>query len=289
LIETSGAAAQQHEVLVALQISERRAGKAIKQASGGWDTLRRRGGRRIRRQERVDEGACAVLNRELDALAARLQAAEVRVLGKLPPEAIARHVRLAYDPGSRVARRALENARGEDGVEPDNAWPRGIEERFSWLRTDSGCHATLHVSEWPRMRVGAAFLAPLLLETRAERTVAVTMQVLGGARAAREVRSAQTAAYGDQRMRERLGFRTTVRDEREHAVAERVEEELADGHASVRFAGYVTVTAPTEEDLERAVQEVEQQAAQAKLELTRLVGQQAAARTYTLPLCRGVS
>ena len=160
------------------------------------------------------------------------------------PESIARHMRLAYDPGSRVARRALENARGEDGVEPENAWPRGCEERFSWLRTDSACHATLHVSEWPRMRVGAAFLAPLLLQTRAERTVAVTMQVLGGARAAREVRSAQTAAYGDQRMRERLGFRTTVRDEREQAVAERVEEELADGHASVRFAGYVTVTAP---------------------------------------------
>jgi hypothetical protein len=288
LIASSSGATQQHEVLVALQVSRRRAWTAIRQAAGGWDDFGRVGGRRMSREEREDAGACAVLNRELDALASRLRAAEVHVVGKLPPEAVARHIRLAYDPGSRAMRRVLENARGEDGVAPDAAWPRALEEHFGWLRTDSGCQATFHISEWPRMQVGAAFLAPLLLQTQAERVVAVTMEVLRGERASREVRAAQTAAHGDRRVRERLGFRTSVREAREAMVADRVEQELADGHASVRFAGYVTVSAATPADLEQAVQEVEQMAAQSRLELTRLVGQQAVAMTFTLPLCRGV-
>ena len=68
----------------------------------------------------------------------------------------------------------------------------------------------------------------------------------------------------------------------------RREEELADGHAAVRFAGYVTVSAQSDEELERHCSEVEHAAQMARLELLRLYGQQEEAFTYTLPLCRGL-
>ena len=63
---------------------------------------------------------------------------------------------------------------------------------------------------------------------------------------------------------------------------------LADGHAAVRFAGYVTVSARTSEELERNCSEIEHAAQMARLELLRLYGQQQEAFTYTLPLCRGL-
>ena len=57
---------------------------------------------------------------------------------------------------------------------------------------------------------------------------------------------------------------------------------------SVRFAGYVTVTAPDLGELENACSEVEQQAAQARLVLSRVYGDQELAFTLTLPICRGL-
>ena len=68
----------------------------------------------------------------------------------------------------------------------------------------------------------------------------------------------------------------------------RREQELADGHASIRFAGYVTVSARDEAHLERSFVEVAHAAQQSRLELQRLYGEQDAAFTYTLPLCRGL-
>ena len=50
---------------------------------------------------------------------------------------------------------------------------------------------------------------------------------------------------------------TTARIRRRQQAASRREEELADGHAEMRFAGYVAVSAPSAEELERSESEVE--------------------------------
>ena len=85
-----------------------------------------------------------------------------------------------------------------------------------------------------------------------------------------------------------MGFIETARGRRATEAVARREEELADGHAAVRFAGYVTVSARTLEELERHCSEIEHAAQMARLELLRLYGQQDEAFTYTLPLCRGL-
>jgi hypothetical protein len=54
----------------------------------------------------------------------------------------------------------------------------------------------------------------------------------------------------------------------------------------LRFAGYVTVSATTEEELEAACSEVVHAAQQSGMELCRLVGEQDVASTYVLPLGR---
>ena len=83
LLDEAGPAARQHETFLALQIDARRASGAI----------RRAGGR--------DEGAAAVLLRELAALAEHLQRAEVVVRGALSPRLLARAIRLGFCPDDR--------------------------------------------------------------------------------------------------------------------------------------------------------------------------------------------
>jgi CRP-like cAMP-binding protein len=92
----------------------------------------------------------------------------------------------------------------------------------------------------------------------------------------------------EEMARERQGFMTTARIRRRQQAASRREEELADGHAEMRFAGYLTVSGRSPEELERSASDVEHAAQLARLELQRLYGEQDAGFTFTLPICRGL-
>ncbi len=163
-----------------------------------------------------------------------------------------------------------------------------VEAGWGSLRTDGSWHATYWIAEWPRVDVGPDFLAPLLLGT-SRRTVSVVMEPLSPELAIRQVEQARTADLADSELRRRGGFLPTARRAREEALVTRREEELADGHASLRFSGYVTVTASSRPLLDDACEETEQAAGQCRLELRRLFGDQDRGFATSLPLCRGLS
>jgi len=263
-----------HELFVCLQIDARRA----------WRQIKRTGGK-----DGPDAGACIVLLREVEALAERLGAADVRVVGALRPGMLASALRVAFDPWSRPGLARLAAAdRDRDGIDAGAAWPVATEAMWSAYRTDGALHATYWIASWPRTEVGAAFLSPLLLHAHMVRVVAVTIEPISPVRAFREVESSRTSDLADRELRGRMGFVETARRERMAEATARREEELADGHAAVRFAGYVTVSARSDEELEHHCSEAEHAAQMARLELLRLYGQQEEAFTYTLPLCRGL-
>ena len=108
-------------------------------------------------------------------------------------------------------------------------------------------------------------------------------------KAVRAVEQARTADIADSELRRRGGFLSTARRAKEAELVVRREAELADGHGSYRFSGYVTVTAPSAAQLEEWCQATEHAAGQARLELRRLYGDQERALLCTLPLCRGLS
>jgi hypothetical protein len=114
------------------------------------------------------------------------------------------------------------------------------------------------------------------------------MEAIAPSVAIRKVEAARTTDIADEQTRARTGFVTTARKRLQQDATVRREQELADGHAEFRFAGYVTVSAPDSEALERSCAEVEHAAQQARLELIRLYGQQSEAFTFTLPLARGL-
>lgn len=274
LTSSAPAHTKDHELFVCLQIDAKRA----------WRQVKRTGGK-----QGVDAGACAVLLRELEALAERLTAADVRVVGALRPGMLAVAVRVAFDPWSRPGLARLTAADpSRDGIDEAAAWPLGTETSWGFYRTDGAFHVTYWIASWPRADVDAAFLSPLLLHAPMVRAIAVTIAPISPVKAIREVEAARTSDEADRELRGRMGFMETARRKRQTEAVARREEELADGHAAVRFAGYVTVSAPTLEELEQHCSEVEHAAQMSKLELLRLYGQQEEAFTYTLPLCRGL-
>ncbi len=273
LIEQDAPAAQRHEVLLTLTISER-----------GWLKQMRRAG-----AGDIERGACAMLLSEADHLRRLLEGAEITTEALLTPRQYARELRVAYDPTLRRRRDAIEREGGEVGSHPANAWPRRLQEHLDCIEADGYWHRSYWVAEWPRIDVGPNFLSPLLLRTHGLRAVTLVMKPQPTAQAVQDYRRALMSVEADRRDRERAGFTDTAIHRAEQAQVEKLGEELADGHVVVRFSGYVTVSAASEEELNVESQAVEQLASQCHLDLERKDSEQALTMTYTLPLGRGVA
>ena len=271
LVESAAPATQEHEVLLAIQIGQRRAARELRRLGGG------------------EEAAYELLLREAESFAERLSLAELTVFGVLRPRQYAQVIRDAFDPYGRQARaRAALGDPGRAGVEPALMGPLADEATWSTYRTDSAVHASYWISAWPRTDVGPTFLMPLLMQTSALRTVSVTIEPVPYSLAMRRAEAARTAEVAEEMQRERQGFLTTAQVRRRQQAAARREEELADGHALLRWVGLVAVSDRADDPLERSTSNVEHASAQARLELQRLYGEQDTAFLNTLPLCRGL-
>ncbi len=264
LISTSTKVAQEHEVLLAVQVDARRA------------------------RERRHGPAVQTLVEQTERIAQGLEAAEVTVLGALTPAQLARTLRTAFDPYARAEMTALHAAGPGDGDPASSAWPVGAREAWDHYESDGAMHATYWISGWPRIEVSPMFMDSLLGRSSAVRTVSVTFEPLSIDRSTREIEAAVTRDRADRELRARFGQSETAR-QRQAAEATRLREaELAAGHGEVRLSGFITASGRNPEELRRACGEVMEHAARARLELRRLYGQQADALTFTLPLCRGL-
>jgi hypothetical protein len=271
VVDEAGPVTQQHETFVALQIHAARSARAVKAAGGG------------------DEGACELLRRELAALSTKLVSAEVTVEGALTPRLVASALRTGFDPSCREAlAKSASRLPDSEGTSVVNAAPMATEVSWSSYRSDEAWHRTYWIAEWPRIDADPDFLAPLMLRTERMRTVSLTMEPISPLKAIRTVESARTSAAADEELRNRAGFVTTARRSREQEALASHERDLGDGHAFYRFAGFVTVSAPDPDELERACGEIEEAAGRSFLDIRRLSGEQDVAFTYTLPLCRGL-
>ena len=264
LLRSSGAETCRHEVLLAVQLRVAgSAARAVRSLGGG------------------DRAACAVLWREVASLRSQLASADMPVERVLDERALAAAIRRSGHATSPAG----------DACPPCGVgwpWPVALQEEWGCVRADNTWHATYWIAEWPRVDVGPEFLAPLLLGS-VRRSVAVVMEPLSPTQAVRQAERARTADIADAELRRRGGFLATARRAKEAELASRREAELADGHAAFRFSGYVTVSAPTKEQLGAACDATEQAASQCRLELRRLYGDQQRALTCTLPLGRGLT
>ena len=255
LLAGAGPVTPSHQTLIVVAVAPGRCRRLVRAAGGG------------------EAGALTLLGREVAVLEANLRGAEIDVSGALGPGAMVTAVAAGFHGGAAQWR---------------SAWPVAMEAGWDAVAADGQWHAVYWVAEWPRSEVGPDFLIPLLLLAPGVRAVSVTMEPVSPRRATREVEAARTSGAADEELRRRGGFLATARRMRQAEGMARREAEMADGHSDYRFSGYVDVVAPSAPALERACSEVEHAAAQSRLELRRLYGQQDQALTYVLPLARGL-
>jgi hypothetical protein len=232
------------------------------------------------------EAGCASLQREIAQMARQLGDADIGVNGVSTADQVAQQLRRTYEP--RGGPTATATMAGGASGSPSDPWPMAMMEDWATMRVDGMVHATFWVAEWPRTEVRSDFLAPLLLSP-ARSTLSLVMEPLGPEKALRKVEASRTADMADAELRRRSGFVSTARHARESEGLARREAELADGHASFRYAGYVTVSAASEAELSVACDAVQHAAGQSRLLLRRLYGDQASGYTCTLPLARGLA
>lgn len=267
LLTRAGPAGERHASIVALAVDLRAAARAARSAGRGM------------------KGAAAVLRQEMDALTGALRAAELRPSPWYTPAQLAVVLRTAYDPAVAAA---LER-HADVGRDLATAGPVAVEERWASLRSDSGCHAVLWVSEWPRAMVYPGFLAPILLSSGVRRAVSIVYQPLRPDVAARDIRRKKTEHLSDRAQRARIGQIEDAAISAEYADVLQQEADLAAGAGILRYTAFVTATATSPEELDAAIAAIEQAAVQASCETRRLYGQQAQAfAAAALPLCRGL-
>jgi len=266
LMATQAPAACTHRTLIALSLDLKAATKAIKDAGRGMS------------------GAAAVLGQDLTAFESGLRAAELQLVSWLSPHDLAGVIRGAYDPDG--AAQLEGTGLGRDLA---TAGPVAVEEHWDHLRHDSGFSAVLWVSEWPRIDVPPHFLHALQFAPGVRKTISITATPLSTAAAMRDIRKAKVEYLTDAAQKTRIGQIADLADAQELADVLTREQALISGHADLRFTGLIAVTAPTKDDLDAAVSQLQRAATQSGCETRLLLGQQA--RSFTaaaLPLARKV-
>ena len=260
-----GAVSEQHRnFLVVRMTGDRALAKASKLAGGG------------------DDGLGAVMLREVEALAARLEDAGIKVLHGLGPRRTAALIASLYNPDHPLDDTV--------GMTPRNAWPRTTVNTREYLEVDGDWfHATAWVKTWPLVAVGVNFLAPLLVQTPGViRTVAVTMDLIPTDVAMTTAMSDLTTDAANSSAAAKAGRTVDPRDDRQLSQAELRAYDVSQGAGGVKAVGYVTVSARTAEDLELAKRRMRTAGARAWLTLEWCDKEHDRAFVNTLPLARGL-
>jgi hypothetical protein len=257
---------ERHETLIAITLSLSAAAVSVREHGGGL------------------RGAAAVMRERMQSFEAAVRSADLTPEGWLTDTGLAWVLRTAYDPDS------AETLDGRSvGMNLSTAGPIAVDEEWARLRSDSGWHATLWVTEWPRLDVVPGFLWPLLLAPQVRRSLSIVAEPIPTATALKEIRSDRFDYLSDQVNRDRRGQITDYTSVQELEDVNQRERELVSGHGELRFAAFIAVTAPTKEALTAAVDEITNAAIESYCEVRVLWGEQAVGfAAAALPLCRGI-
>jgi hypothetical protein len=265
LLRQSSHGSSAHRSTITISLDLRRAAKAMREA------------------ERGTKAAAAVLRGQMEALECSLRAADLHIERWLDASALAAIVRQAYDPAASLRK-------GWTGATMDHAGPVAVSEHWGYLRHDSGFSTVLWISEWPRQDVAPNFLHSVVFAPGVRRSLCLVAHPLGTAEALRQIRKEKTEAITDSAQRAKIGQIPDLSDRQQYEDVLTREQALIAGHADMEFSGFVTVTAPSRDELSAAVAQIEQAASQSSCETRVLYGRQAQGFVVAaLPLARSVT
>lgn len=265
LLGDAAGTATTHDVIVSLTVArERLRGK--RDQSDGDDRLAR------------------ALVSSLDALLRGVRAAGLTAGDPLDPAEVRRVLRTRIDP--LACRPRLVDGRLVDRLGLDDAssaGPLAVEIDWRSLRLDGAWHRSWWIEVWPRLAVPAAWLEPFLAAGGVTRAFTVFFQPVSTYQARRRIERDLVKLESDAATREEKGRRVDAGHRRATQALLDREEELVAGYAEMGYAGVVSVSAPTAEQLERDAEIIEQLARENGMELRLLDCRQDVAWAASLP------
>ncbi|WP_238005870.1 SCO6880 family protein [Dactylosporangium sp. AC04546] len=227
------------------------------------------------------------VDRALPGLQDGLTGCGLTVLGRASAAEIAGIVRRCFDPTARadVTRLlAADTAAAAELLDWGSAGPVAAQEYPDRYEHDGATSISWAWQDAPRQPVTHHVLARLLAPGDHAKRVTLLYRPLSTARAAAEVEQQVNAAQFRAAYRRARKLDPTARDVADHEQAVQAAREEALGAGVGHVSLWVTTTVLDEDELGRAVADIESRAETSKLRLRRLWRSQAAGFAATLPV-----
>lgn len=267
LLEVGTASAINHEAVISITVA-------------GERLSRRQAGRGD-----VNEQLRRALVTSVEALLRGLRTASLAASDPLDPMGLQRLVRSRIDPVG--ARPRPRNGRLVDRlalVRSSTSGPLVVETDWRYLRVDGAFHRTWWIGSWPRLAVPPAWLEPFLSGGSVTRAMTVYFQPVSTHQSRRRIERDLVKLESDAVTKEEKGRRVDARHRRATQALLDREEELVAGYPEMGYAGLVTVSAQTLEDLDEHSEIIEQLARESGMDLRALDARQDIGWAAALPL-----
>lgn len=267
LLADAAGSASTHDVALAVTVARDRLTRRTKLAGGDADAMGR------------------ALASALDALGRGLRSAGLTASEPLDANAVRQLLRTRVDPFAATASGRRRGRLAERlGIAPTAAGPLTVESSWRHMRTDGAWHRTFWIGCWPRLAVPPSWLEPFLSGAGVTRSFTVVLVPVPTHQSRRRIERDLVKLESDAVTKEDQGRRVDARHRRATQALLDREEELVAGFSEVAYAGLVTVTATSEDELEEHAEIVEQLARESGLDLRLLDGRQDIAWAAALPL-----
>lgn len=162
--------------------------------------------------------------------------------------------RAIIDPKSQQATDARIGTPFE-GVDPHAAVPTYVDEHRVSVETDSAWHRTYWIQEWPRYDTYPGFLSRLVFAQKqsglpVRHTFALVATPVPVSDAMKRIDEQKRTWITNANLRAKSGKPQSAADEADWQAIAQHEADLVAGQGELQFSAYLTVTAPTEKDLE---------------------------------------
>jgi hypothetical protein len=267
LLEVGTASAINHEAVVTITVARERLSRHRAHGGGADEQLRR------------------ALVTSVEALLRGLRSADLAASDPLDPPALQRLIRSRVDAvGARPRPRKGRLVERLALVRSSTAGPLALEVDWRHLRVDEAFHRTWWVGTWPRLEVPPAWLEPFLSGAGVTRSMTVYFQPVSTFQSRRRIERDLVKLESDAVTKEEKGRRIDARHRRATQALLDREEELVAGYPEMGYAGLVTVSARTLDELDEHSEIIEQLARESGMDLRALDARQDIGWAAVLPL-----
>ena len=232
-----------------------------------------------------EAGLGRVLEGEMTALRHAVLEAGFANLRWLTPGEVRGLARMQLDPAMTTLLQARE-AEGRGEVAPGGEAVMALDEERSYVLTDSGVHRTVWIVQWPQFLVRPGVLDRVISGSTPEgdpirHTLAIVEAPVPIGKAMSRIRDQKKAWEARDRTRQKRGQITSEAEKHEWQLLIEQEQRLVAGQGEFEVAAYLTLSATSLEELDRASSAMHTHLSNAGLEAHTLYSQQAEALMMT--------